>query len=562
MPFGHVKTPPGGLNAPQPCVVEVSPRGPAPEVASHYVVDFGTSATVVARFATATINAAPKVELLVGDPPFPSALRIGEQGQVTSVGTEAQRPDSPGRLHLSFKRHIELQTRTAGVRLPMLAEQVAQYIALALDQCNATVHLSPNSHVYVSVPNGFDGPAIEVIRSGVMAGLVRASRANITTLNVHVVREGEAVAKLWQHRSRFATRAKFAELKREGRATRWGQQAPSDAPFVVLDVGAGTTDLTLLQPRPGTDLILMNAGIALGGTDVDHLFVASLAHVGGWQEVPEEKRYSALSEVRELKDTENIEGLAKEIGTGWAPSLGGEPILPPAAARSAQEAAGFLKAKLELLVELSVRGLLDLIPRDLIPRDRRERRIQAVILSGRASLASPVRKAVLDWANEFGLPVITLAKDYDLKLAVTYGCVALHHDERRSLRRTTPSSTLGGWFSIDSTQRYRLAPDTWVDGEFPILWRMPPHLRSEWYFQRTAAWPRGLEQDHLEQLGGLRRAAEQREKHERTLFVLWARDDRFYSSQQHTWVPVGDRMVGDDEINPLTTLAFSFPANP
>lgn len=433
------------------------------------------------------------------------------------------------RLYSSLKRYIEERSRARDDEtLTQLTQVMTNYLIKALTGNlkyiqESGIQLSANSILYASVPNGFDCRAVAVVRDGIKAAIEEfwkecGGMDLRDKLEVRIIREAVAVAQL---RSPARARGLGAVLPQQGFPTgatpRWitvedprGTYEPSAESFpvaltdqsalqdqgmrdrdkrslsgsdqltancrvLVLDVGAGTTDLTLVDLRDGvaapgntqivTDPVselLLNAGIPLGGDDVDRALLGALSRdPKDWDTVDSDplfvsNKYTILPRVRTWKHSiaekggvEAVHGLTKNARLVFEEFRMEE---------SLEDDSGEVKRsyteKLERLVLWSVKRLLALIPSEF--RDEGAR-IDEILLTGRASQLPEIRAATWEMARSLGINVVrTLDSPVQLKLAVALGCGLMTNNlskleelpSRRLGRLLRVTGGYGGGFEI------------------------------------------------------------------------------------------------------------------
>jgi len=246
----------------------------------------------------------------------------------------------------------------------------------------------------------------------------------------------------------------------------------------------------------------MNAGVPLGGTDIEKLLLRSAIDAKvpsvGIAKMPEDKRIALLQDIRELKHTA-AEQFFKAPADGSDDTFANvsfDRILKqfPAGVAMASADPGNLKAfrqeateRMKMLTELSVHGLFRLIP------SRQAGKVTKILLTGRASLLKQIRDAVIKQAGyleKMGaaqVDVVTLKQQYHLKLAVAYGCALAPMDA------TIPTTTLGRRLVVNSSTDLfvEFNGDCPISGSAPTLWqlnfpRLGKDVRYELWEYRTA----------------------------------------------------------------------------
>ena len=460
--------------------------------------------------------------------------------------------------------------------------------------------LHPRSHIVVSVPNNFNGAAISVVQQGVHSALAQLvdeleGPGLPKVEEIQIVREGEAAAYcFWETRrgNRLATHGRTID------ATSWqpiSGMLPDDAGalrrFAVLDIGAGTTDLTLVEcePQSGKLRVVLNTGVPIGGVDVDKLLLSAVTvrPMAVWPyERSAGKKVEALKAIRERKQSHPAGGgLNGEPGffdeTGWLSFVArvfedeNSDLCVPHRDAAGEQAV----QRLRTLVKVSVGGLLSLLP--AAPSDR----IDALVLTGRGSLLPEVRAEVLEWAREQGRPVLTLGgtdMQYKLKRVVAFGCSLVPESQTRA---RIPSGTLGRELRLEQLNGLPasiLGPQTPISGNVPEVWKITTRRAKEpiqWFLTESRVglnnFLRAGDEDRLSALGLLRVAARWRSNPlagqasgTDSAFVTREPGNDLYhvlsleraeGGQSRRWRPVGgfDEAVRHAE-NPLTGLPFNF----
>lgn len=132
---------------------------------------------------------------------------------------------------------------------------------LGLDQTGLAKKLVAGLEVCLCIPNSFGSQAIHVAATALRDALgdVREQMKNVVPsvgeLRVRTIRESEAIAHCVA-------------------------SAPRDGYVMVVDVGAGTTDVALLDNVEGAPRLRQRTGIPFGGDDVDQLLVVLAAEAG------------------------------------------------------------------------------------------------------------------------------------------------------------------------------------------------------------------------------------------------------------------------------------------
>jgi molecular chaperone DnaK len=203
-------------------------------------VDLGTSNSVLATFDGQTVAVVPNA---LGETLTPSVVRIDAAGAV-SVGRRAQRQreTDPGNVAAAWKRLMgtEERLRFEAAGLALLPEELSAHVvgALLADARDA-LGFAPRGAV-ISTPALFELPQNHATaRAGKLAGLEE----------VVLIQEpiAGAIAAGW--------RAETGER---------------DGLWLVIDLGGGTLDVSLLETREGRLRVVDHAGDNfLGGKDID-----------------------------------------------------------------------------------------------------------------------------------------------------------------------------------------------------------------------------------------------------------------------------------------------------
>lgn len=440
----------------------------------NLAIDFGTSSTVVLAWPAAPIPGIERVDLtsILGDAKTPwidseVLVRVGDgHFELRKIGRQARnsRESADSRLFSSLKRTIELESRrmqddpSREQRLGRLEGLVSDFLFTALIESGRldTIRLITSaSTIAVTVPNSFPQRAIDVVRTGVVEAMQRLSDEGHIRLGedeepaVHVVPEGVAVSYFYsyfgprrpdQHRGHVflnerPIRVDWSPLQ----GTRTDKPQSRSGRVAVLDVGAGTTDLTVVHlPEDGSQpRVVLNTGLVSGGIDIDRILLASLlpegarkdvlAHIGHRGDLQKARRelHLVMADIRDLKEGEkgNLEGLFSEDRFAEF-----DPILRRLTPRSTGEMSGallhgpdreagqdFVRSRINRLVELTALGLLWFLDDQVGGVDR-------LILTGRGSQLERFQLAAREWASHSGTPVVTLEEPRLLKLAVALGC--------------------------------------------------------------------------------------------------------------------------------------------
>lgn len=475
------------------------------------VVDFGTTATVVALvivnqpFGGKTTVA---LKFLAGEQEHVSDLYM-HQGIVVAVGDEARemrKKREPGTFHTSLKRYLELSSRGG----PNMME--AQYDDIVSEYLQKSIETKykafgkpvvPGSRIVISIPNSFNPEAVQLVQKGVIralnqlnddGGVTDANR--LTESSVRIVRESEAIAYLYLRRDQV----NGAPVRGDGTVQPfdWGDDSSQDSleeahakRIAVLDIGGGTTDLSLIdvdsEPSGGIRLnIRMNGGVPLGGSDVDKLLLRSvlkdvltpdalkLKTVDEWHDLLErirsEKEHPGVFfPASDTKDDPLLERLRYYIDQLSLPAdtlaFVNSDIFPNAPEKYIGEFREKVNERISLLSALSVQGLFNLIPQ------AERAAIKTILLTGRASQLPQLQDAVRSLAKDLKAEVRTLSDAYHLKLAVAYGCALIR--DREFGGSFLPSGTVGRYLSVfyGGKPVVEVSGDLPVSGDAPTLWQ-------------------------------------------------------------------------------------------
>lgn len=158
------------------------------------------------------------------------------------------------------------------------------------------MNLSMSGQICLCVPNSFGPQSIAVATAALTDALaVISSRypelGNIVNCSVRLVREAEAIA--W---------AAIQEVRERGRV-------------LIVDVGAGTTDVAVVENSDQLPRLRMRSGIPFGGDDVDQLLLVVASH-----HAEEEARQAraAGAAVRDVIPVESMNSAQKSTLVGNA----------------------------------------------------------------------------------------------------------------------------------------------------------------------------------------------------------------------------------------------------
>jgi hypothetical protein len=553
------------------------------------VVDFGTSATVLA--SASLLGDEVELTLHLGGSEYPSHMVVSSNfNEVVAVGPgvikDINEKKVEGKLLASFKRAIELASRHQGTELSIsqVPDLLGDYLAKSLDETKR--HIGHPSRIIVSVPNSFNHEAVKAIRQGIYKGLEHIGKAPERPEDISVIRESESVAALYLLSDKVG-----AAPTGSGAAQRFawtaadGGTAPTEAPrpgerIAVLDIGAGTTDLTIFDVRADRKglypSIVLTAGVPIGGVDADvSIYRSTLAvsrqpltsaGVKAWTTSARVDPLTLIKRIKEsspsfLHDTKEMNSLINSV-------FGSSTVFPNTISPAAEDiAVRDCTGRLATITGLSVDGLLDLLP-------THDRRPTKILLTGRASLLPPVRAAVLAKASATGATVLTL-QGYHLKLAVAYGAaLALNHDVQRfhSVGATLGRRLLVRWGFEDIAMS---PPHLPINAQTSVVWEVNlPHPRtgSSMYnlIEHRAAVPKrlNLSADDIMRVGAaqvLHRFS--RDAHVAptlaTDYLVWDPDGGAYSrsvmSRDGTLL-IGNPPTGtSDDMNPITGFPIWYP---
>jgi molecular chaperone DnaK (HSP70) len=477
------------------------------------VVDFGTTATVVCMVSEMRDPDGQRdvrLSFLAGETEHPSDLTVNAAGEVAKVGSAAfgdSRSSTANRYYTSLKRYLEMESRGATQEIGgaglTFGDIVSGYLQESIRNAytGARRKIGPTSRVVISIPNSFNPTAVDDVRQGVIKAITALNGrvAPITSANIRIARESEAVGYLYRRGNR-GLKAPASGQSTTVESFEWetlpagGRVGPptGDERIIVLDVGGGTTDLSLLRIREvetepgetGVEIdVLMNAGMPIGGTDVDKLLFRSALDpmkttAGDLAGVDLGQRHQILKTIRTAKEADadqffvtptdpekdSFLNVLNNIVTGIkSVDLTRGNATDVTAADFRREA----NQGMSTLTQLSVAGLFGLIPQT--ERDG----VTKILLTGRASKLRQVRDAVLEEARKLGATVLTLKHAYHLKLAVAYGCALVRNHEFSGDK--LPSGTLGRQlrvFGAGNKPAMEFDGTLPVSGIAPTLWHL------------------------------------------------------------------------------------------
>lgn len=473
------------------------------------VVDFGTTATVVALvedFQDASGGRRVRLTFLAGETEHSSDMTVDDTGRVVAVGSAAYNDSINNTNHqyyTSLKRYVELESRGARQGITF-ADIVSGFLQASIRDKYQTLkrRMGHDSKIVISIPNSFNPKAIEDVRQGVVQAITALNNSgDVTSANIRVARESEAIAYLYRRGSLLAS-APTTGMTRERQPFEWQtvfsgkrpgvQSTGANERIIVLDVGGGTTDLSLVdikevEASPGKkDVsihVVMNAGVPLGGTDVDKVLLRAAMNPTATPQdiagISSQKRFDLLNNIRAAKQEAATEFFAesqdpqadktfkKTLNTiliALGKTLGrGDYDQESTAADFRQEAT----IRIKKLTQLSVSGLFNLIPA------HQKNGIGKILLTGRASQLEQIQSALIEEAKQLGADILSLKHPYHLKLSVAYGCALVRHDEFSGAK--LPSGTLGRQLRVLGSGHVLLqefSGDLPVSGTAPTLWEV------------------------------------------------------------------------------------------
>jgi hypothetical protein len=453
--------------------ISIGDESPPAGISTRWVIDFGTSATVMAQILS--LPGAPlELKFCIGERESSSDMAVNQDyDEILAVGRDAF--DAVIATHSakyisSFKRLVDLQSRDAASSFSddVISELVAQFLVKAVQQERAPLADEPDakltrvpnkprdvepeipplpldasSRIVVSVPNSFNSAAVRLITRGVVKGLSALGTEEIEEDQIRTIRESEAIGALFlfhdsvgnapveENRSAPMT---WVPLNGATASRAQARSVSERDSVVVLDVGGGTTDMTVFSiDRSAGEApeltVLMNAGVPLGGTDVDVILLRSI--VSKDVSAEEMSRWGASQKVdplitaRESKLAGAIFDRDQTAALQDAQKLVFSSLSAVAQRSSPEAFHREMSTRLEWLVAFSVRGLFEMIPPSI------RSRIDQVLLTGRASLLLQIRQEVQSQGDALGAHVRTFEAPYHLKLAVGYGAaLSLTHNAR------------------------------------------------------------------------------------------------------------------------------------
>jgi hypothetical protein len=344
---------------------------------------------------------------------------------------------------------------------------------------DGSLRVNAASIVSVSVPNSFNHAAAEVIRNGIVQAVEKVWGVRIPRDHVRIIREGAAAAQVAFTEVTGGLHPSFPP----DAVPKWRAVLPTGATgatdldplalgsgerklVAVLDVGAGTTDLTIIEATTAGTAVLMNAGVPLGGDDVDRVIIGAVAaDPARTERAGVTAKCLAMGRARDHKeqarDPESRLNFSSDQAQQIVADLRVDVDLDPASI------AGKCARRLAAVAALSVRGLFGLLPENFA--------LSAVVLSGRGALLPEIGRTVVEVATERGCTdVRTLANAVQLKLAVAYGCGILNDQSSTVFDRLVPTRTLGRVVEV----RLNKTPIANIGAFTPVPLRLPLCLRT------------------------------------------------------------------------------------
>lgn len=224
-------------------------------------VDLGTSSTCV---AVAVDQQDAQVVIIDGGPLMSSAIYT--DGRSVFVGAEAQRQAAldPARFEPHPKRRIDEGSLLLGSTVLSVEQALAAVLGRAVAEARAVLSGAPVDHLVLTHPAEWAG-----VRSAVLLSAAAGLAADTVLI-------AEPVAAAVAH----------------------GANRGPGALLAVLDVGAGTTDISVLRRHPeGWHVLATGGDPDFGGADVDQ---AILEHLGAGLHGDDLARWDALVHGQEL----------------------------------------------------------------------------------------------------------------------------------------------------------------------------------------------------------------------------------------------------------------------
>jgi hypothetical protein len=574
------------------------------------VVDFGTSATVVATVVIQP-NGRADLHFLVGDPEHSSELLLTpDMDRVLAVGAKAwttyqENPSTTGlRYFTSLKRYLELLSRkSADAPSRLVPSQVVRQLLVASLKGKFEQYRDANpdflgkaSRIVVSVPNSFNALAVKYVADGVRSALEELLGAEEINANrIRIIRESEAVGyAVLRHKElasmptgrRDTSPVPFEWMQLDAPQVRANLEMSAGDQFLVLDIGGGTTDLSLFEvdkSDPQRGHVLMNSGLPIGGTDIDKLILFANLGRQGAQDLtawPDRLRYGRLWNIRTRKDStsgkfffdnpgDDEEHADRIIEDEILKEVPIEDTVPPGSETRYDYMRRRAKGRLDQLISMSIHGLFKLIPEEA------KIALKAIVLTGRGSQLEAIQEAVMRAAHDLSVPAYSLRSPYHRKLAVACGSTLARMEDFTGDR--LPCGTLGKRVAI-SNGGPQIESDFPISGDEPTIWRalLPrrpgKEIPYDWWEYRTH-----IEDDLLNQLGSenimllgfVRRAARSTvrgdtgEDGKQEALVMWhPGSEAYYSIREGRWVE--HRLSGSrpTDLNCLTGFPLGFPVDP
>lgn len=252
------------------------PGGAAPgrRPGALVAVDLGTSSTCV---AVGVPGEAPRVVLVDGAPLMSSAVHAERTGLVVGAEAERRAAIDPARHEPHPKRRVDEGSLLLGTAVVPVVDALAAVLSRAVGEARAVLGGQPVATLVLTHPADW---------GGVRTGLLRRAAAGLAA-DVLLVPEPVAAAVLH------------------------GRDLPAGGVLAVLDVGAGTTDVSVLRREGASFRVLGTAGDpGSGGADVDE---ALLVHLGARLAPPARARWDAVLAGRDLAERRAARALRSEV---------------------------------------------------------------------------------------------------------------------------------------------------------------------------------------------------------------------------------------------------------
>jgi hypothetical protein len=433
--FSSSKT---GLVAPRLEFPELPGAGdPPPSGRVRLAIDFGTSAISLALIdgdqvaplvfdTSAPGRTSPILESSIALRTGLDKARLGDNYHFYDFAPVALDRESGWSLFPCLKRRIELLARK-GNRKGWQDNAILDVAAIcmgALDRAREPATGKPlrkildgrsfHGPVFLSIPNSFPGPGVDVLRRGIAFG-VAASLGMPELPEVETLLEAEAVAY-----------REFTLLKGRGSAP------PDIYTLLVIDAGAGTTDASVVRLENDMFRVIAHTGLPVGGLDLDALITQCGKPIS---QIEPEQLFTTIRRSGELKVLHWSSHASPAEATGSGPSITAKTgelataILPDAsvAADAVQQLEGGYRRFLALGVRALIQGLrLD----EIGPIDR-------VVLSGRGSLLLGFPEAVREVLSRSGIHAEISAANSGIerKLSVVLGVADYSNSPRSQIDR-------------------------------------------------------------------------------------------------------------------------------